>query len=434
MGSPVLFGWIALACFVALNAASAAPSEQSISTSRQFIVYGNDLALRGIICVVAERSKRELLRLIGQRDDWTTPIVINARRSQANLPEFPRLKVDVGQTGFGLKLQVDLLIDAATSRPEIRHELLRALILEMMYRREPQLPSGTPYATPPDWLLDGIPSEEPDLPRERVAALLALSAGSGNVWPLHRFVTQRTEVLDAAARKLYRAYSRALVDLLSRRPDGPRRLTQFILDFPRASNDPMEDLRNHFPEIFGTESAETTWQKQIARLSTDQADRLLSSAETERRLDEMLQLRITDRGPERDYDLVEFQVFQKHKTAKNALVALANNLTALATRAHPVYASIIAEYAQIVSSIERGRTLSVPKRLAQLASTRKAMSAQMRQIDDYLNWYEATSQVKPSGQFVDYMKAAERAAQPVRTKSDSISVYLDAIEIQFELE
>jgi hypothetical protein len=431
MGSPVVFGWIALACFVAVNAASAAPSEQSISTSRQFIVYGNDLALRGIICDLAERTKRELLGLVGRRDDWSTPIVINARRSQANFPEFPRLKVDLGQTGFGLKLQVDLLIDGATSRPEIRHELLRALILEMMYRREPQLPSGTAYATPPDWLLEGIPSEEPDLPRERVAALVALS---GSVWPLHRFVAQRTELLDAAARKLYRAYSRALVDLLSRRPAGPRRLTQFILYLPRASNDPMEDLRNHFPETFGTESAETTWQKHIARVATDHAYQLLSGAETERRLDEILRLRITDRGPERNYDLVEFQVFQKHKTAKNALVALANNLTALAKRAHPVYASIIAEYTRIVSSIERGRTRNVPKRLAQLASTRKAMSAQMRQIDDYLNWFEATSQVKPSGQFVDYMKAAERAAQPGRTKRDSISVYLDAIETQFERE
>ena len=62
------------------------------------------------------------------------------------------------------------------------------------------------------------------------------------------------------------------------------------------------------------------------------------------------------------------------------------------------------------------------------------MSAQMRQIDDYLNWFEATSLVKPSGQFADYMKAAERAAQTGRTRRDSISVYLDALETQFERE
>jgi hypothetical protein len=434
MGPPALFGSLVLACFAGVSAVSAAVSEQSVSTSRQFIVYGSDLALRGVICDLAEHTKRELLGLVGQRDDWIIPIVINARRPQANLPDLPRLKVDLGQTGFGLKLQLDLLIDPATSRPEIRHELLRALILEMMYRHEPQLPSGVTYASPPDWLLDGIPSEESDLPRERVAALLALSAGTGNVWPLHRFVAQRTELLDAAARRLYRAYSCALVDLLSRRPAGPRRLTQFILDLPRASNDPMEELRNYFPEIFRTESAETTWQKQIERLSADQAYQVLSSAETERRLDEILRLRISDRGEQRSYDLVQFQDFQKHQTAKKALTALANNLTALATRGHPVYAPIIAEYAQVVSSIGRRRTLGVPKRLAQLASTRKAMSAQTREIDDYLNWFEANSLVTPSGQFADYMKAAEHAEQPGRTKRDSISVYLDALETQFEHE
>jgi hypothetical protein len=434
MGPPALFGSIALACFMALSAASAAPIEQSVSTSRQFIVYGRDLALRGTICELAERTKRELLGVVGQRDDWIIPVVINARRPQANLPELPRLKVDLSQTGFGLKLQLDLLIDPATDRTDIRRELLRALILEMMYRREPQLPSGATYASPPDWLLDGIPSEERELSRDRVAALLALSAGSGNVWPLHRFVTQRIEVLDAAARKLCGAYSCALVDLLRRRPDGPRRLTQFILDLPRASNDPMEDLRNHFPEVFGTESAETTWQRQIKRLSTTHAYQLLSSAETERRLDEILRLRVSDHGREESYDLGQFAAFQKHPAAKVALVALANDLAALATHAHPVYAPIISEYAQIVSSIEHGRTLSTPKRLAQLASTRKAMSAQMRQIDDYLNWFEATSLVEPSGQFADYMKAAERAAQPGRTKRDSISVYLDALETEFGRE
>jgi hypothetical protein len=56
----------------------------------------------------------------------------------------------------------------------------------------------------------------------------------------------------------------------------------------------------------------------------------------------------------------------------------------------------------------------------------------MRQIDDYLNWFEATRIVRPSGEFTDYMRAAERAAQPERTKRDAISVYLDVLETEFE--
>ena len=56
----------------------------------------------------------------------------------------------------------------------------------------------------------------------------------------------------------------------------------------------------------------------------------------------------------------------------------------------------------------------------------------MREIDDYLNWFEATSVTGPSGQFDDYLKAADRAARPERTKRDSISIYLDALEAQFD--
>ena len=414
------------------GAALAAPVQQSISTSRQFIVYGTTVEVRGAICDLAERTKHELLGVLGQRDNWTTPVVINARYSQANLPELPRLHVDLSQTGGGLKLQLDLVIDPPLSPFEIRRELLRALLLELMYRGEPQLPSGTVYASPPDWLLDGVPSTQSDLSRDRAAAILASSAVSGNVWPLHRFLTQRHELLDGAARNLYRAYSFALVELLSQSTDGPRRLSRFVLDLPRASNDPLADLREHFPQVFGAESAETIWQRQVSRFSRDQPYQLLSSAETERRLGEMLRLRIPDGESQKSYDLNEFPVFQRNKKAKNALVGLGNNLAALATRAHPVYVPVIAGYIRIVSLLRRGATLDVPKRLEQLDAARRQMTAQMRAIDDYLNWFEATSLPGPSGRFSDYMKAAERAAQPERTKKDPISIYLDALEAQFE--
>jgi hypothetical protein len=434
MAPPAPFGYFALSLLLLVSELAAAPVEQSVSASRQFIVYGSDLPTRGAICDLAERTKRELLACLGQRDAWATAIIINVRYPQANLPELPRFNLDLAQTGFGLKLQLDLLIDRAVSWPAVRREVLRAIIVEIAYRREQHVPSGAMYASPPEWLLDGIPSEQSDLTRERVGALLALSKTSANVWPLHKFLSQPVEGLDGAAHTLYRAHSFALVDLLSRGPEGPRGLMQFILNLPRGSTDPLDDLQKHFPEIFGTGSAESTWQKQIARLSRDQPYQLLSSAETERRLDETLRLTISDGGEPTRYDLGQFPVFKRQKTAPRALRELATRLAALGVRTHPVYAPIIAEYAQIVSSIQSGRTLMVEKHLEQLASKRRAMSAQSRAIDDYLNWFEATSLVHPSGQFVDYMKAAERAAQPERTRRDPISVYLDALEFQLEEE
>ena len=75
---------------------------------------GTDVGVRGAICDLAECTKRELLTLLAQRDNWTTPVVINAQYPRANLPESPRLRVDLAQTGFGLKLQLDLVIDDAS--------------------------------------------------------------------------------------------------------------------------------------------------------------------------------------------------------------------------------------------------------------------------------------------------------------------------------
>jgi len=430
VGRAVVFGFLVIAS--ALKLISAAAVERSISTSRQFIVYGTDLAVRGAICDFGERTKRELLTLLGQRDDWTTAIVINAQYPQANLPELPRLKVDFAQTGFGLKLQLDLVIDSELSRPEIRRELLRALVLEMIYRGQPNIPAGAVYTSPPDWLLDGVPGEQSDLPRDRVTTILAVPVAARNVLPLEKFLAQRPQLLDAPGQILHRAYSFALVDLLSHGPDGPGGLARFIADLPTSSNDPMADLRNHFPSLFESDAAEKTWQEQVARLSTDQPYQLMSNAETERLLREKLRLRISDHGIGKNYELAEFAIFLKRKSASNILRSLVHELSALATRAHPAFAPIVAEYAQVTGLLLQGKTRGVAKRLDRLKIARQEIATQMRGIDDYLNWFEATSLARPSGEFAGYMKAAERAAQLPQSRRDPISVYLDVLETQFD--
>ena len=411
---------------------TAAP-EQSISTSRQFIVYGAEIGVRGAICDLAERAKRDLLALLDQRDGWTTPIVINAQYPQANLPELPRLAVNVSQTGFGLKLQLDLTLDSDLSRPEVRRELLRALLLEMIYRGESNIPAGTAYVSPPDWLLEGVPAEQSDMPLERVSNLLVLPIAARTVMPLEKFLHQRPELLDAPGRLLHRAYSFALVELLSNTPEGRNRLSRFIGSLRVASNDPIAELRKHFPGLFESgEAAEKLWERQIARLATQQPYQLLTSAETERMLEEILRLKISERGVEKTYGLAEFAKYVKDPSAKTALAHLAYDLRQLGVRANPIYRPIISEYAKAVALLTRGKTKGLALRLERLRDRRQAATAQMREIDDYLNWFEATKLSGPSGAFADYMKAAESAARPPQTKRDPISVYLDALETQFE--
>jgi hypothetical protein len=432
LGSPAHFGFAFTSILLGLASGVRAAPEQSISTSRQFIVYGTGIGVRGAICELAERTKRDLLALLNQRDVWTTPIVINAQYPQANLPELPRLGVSVSQTGFGLKLQLDLTLDPEVRRPEVRRELLRALLLEMIYRHESDIPAGALCVSPPDWLLEGIPAEQSDLPLERVSNLLALPMTARTVMPLEKFLQQRPELLDAPGRLLYRAYSFALVDLLSNAPQGRGQLARFIVSLRAASNDSMAELRKHFPGLFESDdAAENVWTKQIARLAAEQPYRLLTSAETERMLEETLRVKISDRGVEKSYKLTEFAKFVTHPAAKTALVLLVHDLRQLALRADPTYRPVISEYEKAIALLSRGKTKGLTARLERLRETRQATAARMRDIDDYLNWFEATKLSGASGAFADYMKAADAAAQPRQKKRDPISVYLDVLETQF---
>ena len=410
-----------------------APPERSVSTSRQFLVYGTDVRLRGAICDLAERTKHDVLQLIGQRDEWTTPIVVNAHYPQANLPETPRTALSFSQTGFGLKLQLDLTIALDISESEVRRELLGAILLEMMYRRETNLPAGTAYVPPPDWLLDGIPPQQSDFDRRRLIDVLGTPVNTRKIPLLEEFLRPRKlSGLDAPGRLLYSAFSFALVELLARTPDGQGRLARFIADLPSASNDPMADLGRHFPELSNAGKSEKVWSLSIARLAAGQPFQLLSVTETEQKLDELLALKILDANAERKYQRNEFQKFIRYASSKLSLARFNRDLSVLATRANPIYRPMIYEYASIATLLARGKTKGIVERLGRVSASRKRIATTMRRIDDYMNWFETTKSREPSGAFADYMKAAELAAHPEQRRRDRISVYLDVFEMQFQ--
>ncbi len=406
---------------------------RSVSTSRQFIVYASDARLRGAICDVAERTKQSALQLLQEQDAWKTPILINAQLPQANLPETRGAQLSISQTGFGLKLQLDLNIDADVSAPAIERELLRALFLEMMYRATPNTAAGTAYVDPPDWLLDGALAFAPGHDLARVADLLATPVASGAVISLPDFLRQRPDLLDSPSRALYRAYSAALVSALTDTPAGRRRLARFVADAPAAGNDAMADLQAHFPALGDTpEKIQKQWTLAIARLTTTDRFRLLTCEESERELARVLRVELRERDqPVTAYTLEEFPKFVRVAASAAALNYLRQELLLLSGRANPLYHPVIGEYEKIAALLIHGKTKNMTARLAELRATREGITRRMNAIGDYMNWYEATQSRSASGAFGDYMKAAELAAEREYHRRDAISVYLDAIESQF---
>jgi hypothetical protein len=267
----------------------AAQPEHSTSPSRQFVIYGADARVRGAISGVAEQTKTNLLALLRQRDDWKTAVVVNLQPQQANVPEIPQADLRFSQTGFGIKLQLDLTIFKNVDVLLVERELLRAILLEMIYREQPRITAGAVLVKPPDWLIDGVLAHAPG--RDPGPLIEAIS-NTEKPLPLEKFLRQRPGLWDSTGRTLYRAYAFALLQMLLDGKNGGAQLAKYIDHLSDFSNDPIADLDAQFPLL--KDDAERTWQLSLNRLKSLQTFRLLTFAESERRLDELLRVKISE--------------------------------------------------------------------------------------------------------------------------------------------
>jgi hypothetical protein len=408
-----------------------APLERSVSTSRQFIVYGTTAPLRGVVADLAEQTKAHLLRTLQQRDGWKTPILVNLQFPQANLPEIPPVELHFSQTGFGLKLQLDLTIADAADASAVQRELLRAILLELMYRKWPDIPAGTMFVQPPDWLLDGLLAIAPGREKSTLLEAMVPLVHSNKIVPLDQFLQQKPANLDAPAKSLYRAYALALLQFLIEQPDGHSRLGAYITNLPRASNDQLADLKLQFPAL-RTGDVDAAWKSYIAHFAAaDNLFQLLSFAETNRKLDELLHVRVPDRaGSAKEMEWEDFLRVKPSPAQAAALTVVSQNLMVLSASGNPLIRPLLVEYQQIAQLLVRGKRAGLARRLAQLKATRNKLVARMNDIDDYMNWFEATQLNSKSGAFADYLKAAAEPAE--RKRRDALSVYLDAMEQQLQ--
>ena len=426
MKRPAIFILLLFAC----QPVRAALPAHSVSPSRQFVIYGADAALRGTISELAEQTKSNLLALLGQRDEWKTSVIINLQPQQANLPEIPATDLRVSQTGFGSKLQLDLTIGQNLNGSLIERQLLRGILLEMIYRNEGDLVRGATLVEPPDWLVEGALALTPG--RERGVLVEALSTTDKGK-SLEEFLGQRFDLLDSAGRILYRACSIAFVELLLDEC-GRAGLARYIANLSRATNDPVADLKARFPYL--REDLEKKWRSTVARFGEHQNYRLLTFAESERRLDELLQIKISDGSRNRDQpktaDLSELARRKASRDEKAAVDQMSQALLLLIGTAHPVLRPVAREYQQIVALLARGKRRGIAKRLSHLDVTRKELVARMGEIDDYMNWFEATQMKRESGAFNNYLKAASQSEISAPRRRDPLSIYLDALADHFE--
>lgn len=418
--------WIFWISIVACHGLGGALPDHSVSPSRQFVIYGTNTIIRGAISELAEKTKGNLLNVLQQPDRWKTPIVINLQLPQANVPEQPRSELRFSQTGFGLKLQLDLIVANQPDPSLIERELLRAILLEMIYRRETNISPGSALVEPPDWLLDGVLALSPG--RDRKALIEALEVSK--IIPLGDFLRQRPALLDSPGRSLHRAYSFALIQLLTTGTERASRLARYIDNLSHATNDPLADLTAQFP--FLRRDTKETWQSTVRRLRTTHDSSLLGFEETQQQLTRLLKIKLPN---QREVELSDFLNHKLSTADKAILVQLSQQLLLLGARANPLLRPIVREYQQIADLMGAGKRRKLVQRLDRLKTTRAELASRMVEIDDYLNWFEATQPRAASDMFADYLKAAADSSgdrpSGSHRRRDALSVYLDSLETQF---
>jgi hypothetical protein len=297
----------------------------------------------------------------------------------------------------------------------------------MVYRDQPHITAGAVLVEPPDWLIEGVLALAPG--REH-GPLIETLGNTEKALPLEKFLSQRPGLLDSTGRTLYRAYAFALVQMLLDEKNGGAQLAKYINHLYDSSNDALANLEAQFPLL--ADDAEKNWQLALNRLRTLQTFRLLTFAESEQRLDELLSVKISE--PKKPVKLVRFDELAEHKLSvseKTALDQLKRDLLVLVPQTNPVLRPIGHEYQEIAALLARGKRRGVPKRLVRLELTRQQLAARMTEIDDYMNWFEATQMNSGSGNFTGYLKAMDQSQAPAHRRRDPLSVYVDALEDQF---
>lgn len=401
-------------------------SEHSVSPSGQFVIYGADASYRGAVSALAEHTKANLLSVLKRRDSWKIPVVINLQPRAVNLPEVPSTQLRFSQTETGVKLQLDLAVSSKISPAEIEQQLARVIIVEMIYRNQSDVAPGDVYVDPPTWLVDGLLLSAPNQNHSGLAIALSAPMPPG---PLSEFLNQHPETFDSSSRQLYRAGSFVLVQMLIDSPDGRSRLGRYIDNLAFASNDPAADLRAAFSEV---RNFEGSWKSKMADLKTEEDTDLLNFSQTDERLNELLEVKFPSReGGDASVLLESFSRAKPNLVQRKALQEFSRKLLLLAARANPVLRPIIQDYQQIADQLVLNRNRGVEKRLAGLKSLHIRLSARMSDIDDYLNWFEAAKLGTPSGMFEDHLQAAGAVDSQKPKRRDPLSVYLDAMEMEF---
>ena len=323
------------------------PENRTISSSKQFTIFGGSRKERSDLGRHAEELKSGLLGELQMADDWKIPILIILTPADGvRLRQAPVFVKVFDAEEAGRKVQVDIAPGSLEDRAAVQAGLLRALLLERAVRQ--QKFEGGRFIEPPSWIVAAMGAA---LARgdaaEDARVYSALLEGRG-MPRFDRFLAQNPDSLKGQAREIHAAQSLALYQSLVESSGGRRKVVE-NLTLAEPAKDPVERFGQSWPDLVADQSKlARVWALGVARLASPQRVVFFSGEETASKLAALLQqLAGSDEGLEPSQALLEMA---RTPEGRFRLDAAAADLRRLGFRAHPLYAALVEEYRAMIGS------------------------------------------------------------------------------------
>jgi hypothetical protein len=405
--------------------------KSSVSASRQFIVYCDDTRARIAVTSFAEETKSDILGLLGQRDKWKLPIVIQIRPvSTANVDDVPS-RVGLYEVEGGTKVEIDVRLGDDPTEAQFPRQLIRAVLLEFAYRNEPPIKAGAKYNEPPQWLVEAIAQRIETKHEENSADIFKALIEVNQMPSLRQFISGKEGKLDFTSLALYRAYAVSLLQLVLEQPNGKSMLARYVAHLPRSSGDVYGEFCSQFSAISESERGlEKWWTISLARLSAADRYKGMSFDDTLAALEKALDLKVPLKPGEKPvaFALSQFREFVKLPQSREPLRQMDADLLRLSTRSNALLRPAVVEYQRIARLLSRGKTTDIGPRILAVTTYCDMLEKRILDITDYMNWFEATKPATRSDAFDAYLKTAGQLASQKTLRDDAISLYMDRIE------
>ncbi|MEO8206685.1 MAG: hypothetical protein ABI615_10930, partial [Chthoniobacterales bacterium] len=443
--------WVAAVLIAGLLPAqtlyAAKAADRVSSSSGQFIVFSADKKRGSAVAKKAEQIKEDLLRIFNLQDRWKHIILIQLIEIEiyhkSSAPFLLTMHDAVDNT---LRIQLDVAAAGSVDTATLVREILRSLLLEMMYRKQSNIATQT-YHFPPNWLVEALlammKSQDPQLD-DPIADLSAKASAlkveapvfgqlikNGETPKLDELIAQKPGRMDTTTRILYRAQAMALLRAWMETPHGKEEVLNYLVQCSQAEPNKALFL-SCFTATGGSEAKlQRLWTLALARYSaTDRLDSF-SVEETEKSLAKILDVKNpvdSKNSKEKPVKENKLIALARQKNSKIIFQQMQADLLRLNIRAHPLYRPIVQQYIAIAEHLAKGKVAKMGKPLAELEATRKLVQERMGKVSDYLNWYEASRMNTQSGEFDEILKNAARYDLEKSKRNDPISRYLDGVE------